>query len=432
VIIGSSAAGLSAAEALRRRSVGADITIVSEEKHGHYSRPGLAYYLSDSIPDRQLFPRHQQECKELALNRIHGQAERIDLVAHTVHLADGREIAYDRLLLATGSRAVAPDFPGHDLAGVVTLDNLDDARHIVKLARKGRSAVIVGGGITALELVEGLRARGLKTSYLLRGERFWQNVLDKTESRMVEERLQTEGVTLFHNTQVRQAIGRAGRLVSVETTKGEVLPCEVFAVAIGVRPRCELARQAGLRVERGVLVDPHMQSSDPDVFAAGDVAEIFDPRSGRTLLDTLWSAACSQGAVAGANMAGSDVQHVRPVSLNVTQLAGITTSIMGSVGSGKDDDLATIARGDSETWRSAWHLLALDQTSHNIRVRLLLGEKTIEGAVVMGDQSISRTIYALLEAKADISAIRDRLTNESYHLSEVLSAFHRHWTSSNR
>lgn len=427
VIVGSSAAGLAAAESVRRHSVGSTITLISEEKHAHYSRPGLAYYLSGLIPEGQLFARGQNEAEELALERIHARAERIDVGAHKVHLADGREIGYDRLLLATGSRAVSPDFPGHELDGVVTLDSLDDARRILKLARKGRSAAVIGGGITALELVEGLRARGVATSYLLRGGRFWQNVLDATESKMVEDRLRAEGVALFYDTQVKQALGAKARVTQVETKNGDRLDCDLLAVAIGVRPRSELARDAGLRVGRGVLVDEHMQTSAPDVFAAGDVAEVLDPRSGRTQLDTLWSAACRQGAIAGDNMAGLRVRHVRPVSLNVTQLAGITTSIMGSVGSGKDDDLVTIARGDSETWRSASHLFEFDQTSQNVRVRLLLSERTIEGAVVMGDQNISRTLYALIEAQANVSAIRDRLTDENCQLSEVLTAFHRQW-----
>src|SRR5262249_23570439 len=139
--------------------------------------------------------------------------------------------------------------------GVVKLDSLDDARHILKLARRRKSAVVVGGGITALELVEGLRARGMEVHYFLRGARYWSDVLDEAESNLVLDRLRHEGVVVHLQPQVKQARGAHGKLTAVETQAGETIPCHVLAVAIGVRPRSELARQAGLQVEKGVVVN---------------------------------------------------------------------------------------------------------------------------------------------------------------------------------
>ncbi|RMF36951.1 MAG: NAD(P)/FAD-dependent oxidoreductase, partial [Chloroflexi bacterium] len=141
LIIGMGAAGFSAAETIRRHRPDATITLVTEEPHGYYSRPGLAYLLTNELPQSQLFPRSERELDRLGLERITGRAVRLDLQARQVVLEDGRRLAYDALLLATGAAAVPPPFPGADLPGVVTLDNLDDARRILRLARKAKTAV---------------------------------------------------------------------------------------------------------------------------------------------------------------------------------------------------------------------------------------------------------------------------------------------------
>ncbi len=409
VIIGSGIAGLSAAEVLRQRDPGAAISLITDESHGFYSRPGLAYLLSGVVPEKQLFARSRSELHDLRFDWIKASVTRILWQEHQVVLTNGSPLAYDRLLLATGSTAVPPDFPGGDLRGVVKLDHLDDARHILKLAQRGRRAVVIGGGITALELAEGLCARGLQVHYFLRGDRYWSNVLDRAESRLVEDRLKAAGVLIHYHTQTKQALGKRGVLTGVETTTGDFVPCHILAVAIGVRPRVDLARQAGLQLARGILVNEHMQTSAPDVYAAGDAAEVYDPRSGRTILDTLWSTALAQGRAAGANMAGVQTPYSKNIAINVTRLSGLTTTIIGSVGGGRDEDLLTIARGDSESWRITPHAWAVvDQHDVN-RVRLLMDERAIVGALVMGDQTLSRPLHRLIAAMTDISSIRERI-----------------------
>ena len=429
VIIGASIAGQSAAEAIRERDPAAAITLVSEESHGFYSRPGLAYLLRGDIPEKQLIARTADDWRKLNAHLLVARADQVQTDRHQVSLANGKILRYDRLLLATGSTAVPADFPGHDLAGVVKLDDLDDARRILKLAGRKKTAVVIGGGITALELVEGLRSRGAKVHYLLRGERYWANVLDEIESQLVADRLRDEGVVLHTHTQVKQAVGKRGQLAGVETEGGEKIGCHILAVAIGVRPRLELARSAGFQIERGIVVDEYLRTSAPDMYAAGDVAQVTDPRSGRSTLDVLWSTALAQGRAAGQNMAGAQVPYVNAVPMNVTQLAGMVTTIIGAVGSGRDADLVTISRGDSEAWRllpQAW--VVSDQHEVN-RVRLLLDERRIVGAVVMGDQVWARPLHQLIAAQADITPIRAALLSEPAAALAHLKRFYQDWAS---
>ena len=173
VIIGAGAAGLSAAEVIRKHEPRASIQIVTDDPYGYYSRPGLAYYLAREVPVDALYPYIEGYYRNIDLHILKERVLRINPAEHILHLGNGRSMPYDRLLIATGATASLPDTPGIKLEGVVTLDSLEDTLHIVKQAKSASSAVVIGGGITALELVEGFAALGLKTHYLLRGDRYW-------------------------------------------------------------------------------------------------------------------------------------------------------------------------------------------------------------------------------------------------------------------
>jgi NADPH-dependent 2,4-dienoyl-CoA reductase/sulfur reductase-like enzyme len=420
VIIGSGVAGIAAAEAIRAADRAGEITLLSDDPHGYYSRPGLAYLLTGEISQAHLFPRWGAE---LGLRRMTAEVTRLEPDAHQVVLSDGRRLPYDRLLLAAGSTAARPTAPGSNLPQVVTLDSLTDAQRIMALARRARAAVVVGGGITALEIVEGLRVHCRRVHYLLRGDRYWSNVLDETESKLALARLIAEGVQIHLRSEAAEITARRGRVAGVTTTAGETIPCDLVAVAIGVAPRAGLARAAGLKTDRGVLVDETLRTSAADIYAAGDVAQVYDPRTGKALLDTLWNMARSQGAVAGRNMSGGSQRYVKPMPLNVTRLAGITTTIIGRVGHGPDADVVGIARGDSETWRLLDHALVAEDAYEVNRLRLLVGQTTLVGAVVMGDQRPSRPLQRLIGEEADITPIRARLLAPHAPLAALIAEF---------
>lgn len=309
-IIGSGAAGLAAANAIRARDPAGQIQILTADPHVHYSRPGLAYVLSGELPEKQVYQFPREFFARQRFEFVPAGVQAIQPEAHTLRLQDGRALRYDRLLIATGAAAAMPDTPGMHLEGVVKLDSMADCQHILKLARHARRAVVVGGGITALELVEGLAARGVEVHYFLRGDRYWSAVLDEVESRIVERRLAHDGVKIHYHTNLVEVQGQNGRVTAVQAEENGrplTLPCQMAAFAIGIQPRMELAVQAGLKVQRGIIVDDHLRTSAPDVLAAGDVAQVFDAQSGQHLLDSLWTPAIQQGRAAGANMAGGDV-----------------------------------------------------------------------------------------------------------------------------
>ena len=426
VIVGAGAAGISAAETIREHDPGADVLPICEEPDGYYSRPGLAYYLTGELNETQLFPMKELDYRRLNLKPLIARATQILPAEHLIKLHDGSLVSYDRLLIATGATAARSTATGQELEGVIKLDNLNDARRILKLARRSRCAVVVGGGITALELVEGLRARGVKVHYLLRKDRYWGNVLDETESKIVEHRLIEEGVQIHYHTDLAEILGGRGRVVGIRTQDGKILDCNLVAIAIGIVPRLELAKTAGLDIDRGILVNEYLQTSQPEIYAAGDVAQVFDPLTGKSVLDSLWGPARDQGRIAGLNMAGKTAVYLKPIAFNVTRLAGLTTTIIGAVGSGRDEDLVGIARGDSEIWRELPDAIAAQDNFNVNRIRILVGKESLLGAVVMGDQTLSRPLQQMILRRADISPIRSNLLSPSARLGDVIAGF---WTA---
>jgi NAD(P)H-nitrite reductase large subunit len=306
---------------------------------------------------------------------------------------------------------------------------LEDARKILKLATRGKTAVVVGGGITALEIVEGLIARGAKVHYLLRGERYWSNVLNEGESQLVENRLKEEGVKVHHHAEIKEIQGRE-HVDAVRLADGDILRCDIVAYAIGIVARLELARQTGLAIDRGILANQYMCTNVSDIYAAGDAAQVYDPRTGRTIMDSLWGTARDQGRIAGLNMAGKQAAYIKSIPSNVTRLAGLTTTIIGAVGRGRDEDVVGIVRGDSEAWRELANAKAVQTAFDFHHVRLLVGERTLLGAVIMGDQLLSLPLEAMIANEADISPIRSQLLSDGAVITDIISDYWVMWRKS--
>jgi len=426
VIIGTGVAGIAAVEAIRSVDKSGEITLIGDDPHGHYSRPGLAYYLSGEISDQALFPKRPEDFKKLRVRFLQGSVKRIFRAEQYVEVKGQSNVPYDRLLLALGALSMPLEVPGSKLDGVVKLDHLSDAHWIIKQARRGRTAAVVGGGITALELVEGLMTQGMKVHYLLRGDRYWSNVLDYQESKIVEQRLKLEGVKLHYRSEIVEITGKHNHINSIRLKDGNTLHCDMLAYAIGVQPQSNLAQQAALEIDCGILVNEYLQTSDPNIYAAGDVAQVYDPFSKRSVIESLWTPARDQGTAAGLNMAGHRKVYIKSAPFNVTRLAGLTTTIIGRVGQGRDQDLLGIARGDSETWRQLPDTMVAQTGFEVNRLRIMVGEQTLIGAVIMGDQTLSTPLEKIISNKVNISSIHDALLSPQANISDVLAGF---WTN---
>lgn len=431
LLIGAGVAAISALEAIRSVDENGEISVVSDDPHGYYSRPGLAYYLTGELEESLLFPYQKTDFRRLNARFYRARVTRLLPAQHEAELEGGARLPYDNLLIATGAQAIPLNVLGANLAGVHKLDNLADARALLAHARRGRPALVTGGGITALELAEGLTSRGMKVHYVFRSERYWPAVLDETESYIVESLLQRDGMRLYPKTEISEILGKNGKVTGARLSDGRVLRADLIAYAIGIAPRVGLAREAGISCERGILVNERMETSLSDIYAAGDVAQVYDPAAGKHVLDSLWAPAREQGRAAGLNMAGQPTVYVKQIPFNVTRLAGLTVTIIGAVaspspigrGDGGEGDLLAIARGDSETWRELPHALIAQSGFEVNRLRLMVGEQYLLGAIVMGDQKLSAPLQKLIREQVDITPIRSRLLAPNAPVADVLAEF---------
>lgn len=373
VVVGNGIAGIEAALAARARLPEAEIAVVSEESDHLFSRTALMYVLCGQLRQRDIEPRGRELYEQQRLRRVRARAVGVDLAGHRLLLGGGLEpLPYDRLLLATGSRPRPCPWPGAELPGVghfVTLQDLawleaelhggpghggpppNATAHLassgpgspywprpVARAARGRALqqpVVIGGGLIGCEVVETLLSAGLRPRLLVRQGWFWPAFLDAEEGVFVAEHLRAHGVEVHLDCEVEALLPAAdGTLGAVRTRQGE-LPCDLAVVAIGVRPNTGWLQGSGIALDEdgGVLVDEGLNTSAPDVLAAGDCASV-PWADGRRAPETLWYTARDQGRVAGRRLAGEAATHRRGIWYNSAKFLDIEYTTVGLVNQG--------------------------------------------------------------------------------------------------
>ena len=312
VIIGASLAGAKAVEALRKEGYDGRIVMFGDEPRLPYLRPPLSkeYLRGESPFDKTLVhPPAWYDEQRIELN-LATPVRAIDSATHEVVLADGQRLAFDRLLIATGSSPRPLTIPGNDLAGVQYLRTVEDADAIREAAVGAHRVVVIGGGWIGAEVAASMRQLGLPVTVVAPGSVLLERVLG-TEVGTVYRDLHAEhGVELVMN-QRAAAFRGTNKVESVEIADGTRIQGDLVVVGVGAQPRTELAAEAGLDVGDGIFVDEHLQTSVPGIFAAGDVASAWHPLLGSRLRVEHWDNARRQGRAAARNMLGMAEPYVR-------------------------------------------------------------------------------------------------------------------------
>ena len=301
VIVGGGAAGNAAAEMLRRHGFEGNITMLSADDALPYDRPNLSKdFLAGTAPEDWIPLRSAEYYEKQQIDvRLGARVTSIDAPGRTLQLADGGRFAFDALLLATGARPVRLDIPGSDLPNMRYLRTLDDSRALITEAKDAKCVAVIGASFIGLETAAALRERGLKVHVIGPQARPLERLLGPELGDMVKAIHEEHGVQ-FHFGTSAAAIDERG----VTLKNGERIDAELVVAGIGVRPDVELAEQAGLAVDNGILVDAYLQTNAPGIFAAGDIARWPDPHTGASIRVEHWVVAERQGQTAARNIIG--------------------------------------------------------------------------------------------------------------------------------
>jgi apoptosis-inducing factor 3 len=301
VIVGGGAAGFAAAEKLRREQYAGGIVMLSSDAAAPVDRPNLSKdYLAGKAPEEWVPLRPDSFYSDSGIDlRLSTSVTEIDVRSHEVVLAPGSRIAYDRLLLTTGAEAIRPSIAGADQSKVYTLRSLADCRAIIAQTKTARRAVILGASFIGLEVAASLRARNIDVRVVAPEKRPMERVLGPQMGDFVRSLHEANGV-VFHLEDMAVAVDGS----RVKLKRGGELEADLVVAGVGVRPRTELADKAGLKLDRGVVVDAYLETSTPGIFAAGDIARWPDPHSGEGIRVEHWVVAQRQGQTAALNMLG--------------------------------------------------------------------------------------------------------------------------------
>jgi len=316
----------------------------------------------------------------------------IDPAKKSVKLDNGEEIAYGKLLIATGGTPFVPPTKGLELGRVMTFIKMDDAKHIEEMLPELKHVVVIGAGLIGLKAAESLHHRGVKVTVVELANRVMAAVLDTDAGAIVQGALEKAGVNIITEDTVEEILGdNMGLVNGVKLKSGEALDCDAVIVAIGVIPNAGFAKESGVEVNRGIIVDDHMRTNLPDIYAAGDVTEGPDYLNGGKRVMPIWPNAYIQGKIAGFNMAGVDREFKGGLAVNSIELFGVPVVTAG-LSNTESDDLEVLSSVEGDTYR-----------------KIVLRGSMVVGAVMVGNIDRAGLITGLIRDRIDVSNMRDRL-----------------------
>jgi NAD(P)H-nitrite reductase large subunit len=403
VIIGAGPAGVIAAESLRRLQANASITLVGDEPEPPYSRMALPYYLINQVEEAGTYLRKEEDhFSALNIDVRQDRVASVNREQRVVSLSSGGSLPYDKLLVATGSLPVSPPISGIDLPGVFSCWTLDDARNIAKLSKPGAKVLLMGAGFIGCIILEALAKSGADLTVVEMEDRMVPRMMNDTAGGLIKSWCEDQGVHVHTSTKVT-SIEKQGGGFSVTLSTGTTIPADLIVSATGVRPNIDLLEGTGVEVKDGILVNRNMQSNDPSIFAAGDVAEGRDFSTGEYSVQAIQPTAAEHAQLAARNMAGlSGAIHRGSVNMNVLDTLGLISSSFG-LWMGKDGG-------------QSCELLNRDRYRY---LNLQFDDDILVGATSLGLTQHVGVLRGLIQTKTRLGVWKDRLIEDPTRIMEA-------------
>ncbi len=397
VIVGNSTAAVNAVEAIRERDKISSITVVSDENYRAYSHPLLPNLVIGEVSraEERFYYRRVDFYESNKVKTVLGRrVVKIYPEEKLVELDNGNKLEYDKLLLACGGKPVKPPIEGLELEGIHTLTNIKAADKLRKDLKSIKRCVVVGAGLIGSKIAEKLAKKGVKVTLVELTKRVLFPVLDDVGADYIHRELKRLGITLILNDAV-SALSGDKRVEQVILKSGKKIDTDGVIVAVGVAPNAELAKDAGLTVDRGVVVNDFMQTSNDDIFAAGDVAQAYDMVSGVKRPIPILPLAARQGRIAALNMLGMDVKYKGGFAMNSISIGKVSFISMGVVDS-DELEVLSIKRGDE------------------YRKFLIDGDNRLKGMILVNNVEKAGMFNWMIQNRFDVSWIKDTFLNSDF------------------
>ncbi len=389
LIVGNGAAGTHAAEAIRKEDGDGRITMVTDEDLPFYYRIRLNELISGDVTEADLLAKKKGWYRDRNIDlRTSTRVEGGDAKKKTLITADGLELSYDQLLLATGSHSFVPPIEGSQKKGVFALRSVQDARDISSWAKKAETVVLIGGGLLGLETGNGLRKSGKQVTVVEFFPRLLPRQLDVDGAARLQQIMETMGFSFRLGAKTRE-IGGSGAVTEVLLEGGEKLSSDMVVISAGVRPNMELAEPLGLNHDKGIQVNERLETNQPHIYAAGDAAEF------RGMPYGIWPAAMEQGKIAGTNMAGGDLTYDGTTMANTLKVVGVDLASAGNID--VDNELDSRTLGNEKVYK-----------------KIVLKNGRIVGCIMLGDTRGFNQVTKAMSEKMDVSAVKDEILKEKF------------------
>ena len=405
VIVGAGPAGVVAAETLRKIDSSATISIIGDEHEPPYSRMALPYYLIKKIDEKGTYLRRaDSHYQDKGINLVRDRVSIVNTETKRLVLEQGGTVNFDKLLIATGSHPISPPISGIDLPGVHPCWTLEDARNIAKKARQDANVVLLGAGFIGCIILEALASRRVNLTVVEMEGHMVPRMLNRTSGELIKKWCEAKGITV-HTSKKVESIEQAelgSNLLKVKLDGGEMLDANIVVAATGVEPNIKLLDGSGIECKFGVLVDDHLQSNHPDVYAAGDVCQGKDFSTGEFNVQAIQPTAVDHGRVAAMNMAGKNAVHQGSLNLNVLDTMGLVSTSYGL--------WMGIDGGDSAE--------LCDEANYRY-INLQFEEDTLIGAQALGLTEHIGVLRGLIQAKLKLGKWKKYLLEDPTRIMEA-------------
>ncbi|MCE5198030.1 MAG: FAD-dependent oxidoreductase [Armatimonadota bacterium] len=395
LIIGNSTAAVGAIEAIRAAGDNGSIGVVAHETEHTYSRPLITYFMAGKVAEENVYYRPGNFYERMGVECMFGrQMKSVDVEGRSVLLEDGERIGYGLLMIAAGGSPIAPPIPGMDRPGVFFMNTMDDARKAKGWLQHNKRAVVIGGGLTGLKTAEALANLGQEVIVVELAPRVLAAAMDEACSELVRQVLVSKGIEILTEVQVTRIDGcdDSNDVCFATLSTGEVISCDTVFMAIGVRPRIELVKDSGIEIGRGILVDRHMRTNIPNVYASGDIAEAFDPLFGGQRVLPILPNAYIGGRVAGMNMTGKEASYNVGMSVNSVNFFGFPFMSAGFATQEEGDGFKVFKKLDGTNYR-----------------KIVTRESKLVGMLISGDVERAGLMTGMMRAGVSVEGMEQDL-----------------------